>query len=51
LATPWGDALVAQKLGIGSTETVRKWVRRARSTPPPARGAHQSVVPQTTLVA
>ena len=31
-ATEW-EAMrsVAQKLGIGSTETVRKWVRRARS--------------------
>jgi transposase len=33
---------VAQKLGVGTAETVRKWVRQPRSTPatgpgPPAR--------------
>ena len=39
-ATDW-EAMrsVAQKLGIGTTETVRKWVRRGpRSTPAPAPG-------------
>ena len=38
-ATEW-EAMrsVAQKLGIGTTETVRKWVRGPRSTPVPAPG-------------
>lgn len=29
---------VAQKLGVGTAETVRKWVRRAESTPASGQG-------------
>jgi transposase len=29
---------VAAKLGIGSAETLRKWIRQAEGTPGPGRG-------------
>src|SRR3954469_24482999 len=38
-----GINAVAQKLGVGTAETVRKWVRQAESTPGNARGPRLTV--------
>ena len=36
-------AAVAQKLGIGTAETLRKWVRQARLTARADRGQHRRI--------